>query len=102
MTQAGRFEEMGHALCREIVVALCEDESAVRSYLPTGFGYAFMAVEAAWFLASPFIYGGRALDRLLRHDPSGLDAGSFEFPHGMACGGSRGDDPEVPPVVVEG
>jgi hypothetical protein len=107
MDRAGRFEEKGHDLCRRLIRLLAEDDVL----LPTsmGVGYAMMVVAFSWGLASPVIYGGRALDRLLGHDPNGVDASTFSFdplepdhtcPRDAPCWEGEGD-PEVPAVVVD-
>lgn len=95
MTKAGRLEEKGHDLCRALVVLLTEDEALPT---PAGVGYAMVAVAVAWGLASPVIYGGRLLDRLLACDPTGIDAGTFSFEEPAA---QDEPDPEDLTVVVD-
>ena len=58
--EAGRFEEMGHKLCRRLVVLLTEDDAA-----PTSVGHTMMVVATAWFMAAPLICVGGLMDRLL-------------------------------------
>lgn len=61
MQAAGRFEELGWRLSREIIEAVCEEDDLIPT--PTGMGFVHMAVTFSWLVASPVIYGGRLLDR---------------------------------------
>ncbi len=96
-TKAGRFEEMGHDVCRWFVRLLTEDADVLST--PTGVGYAMVAVAVAWGLASPAIYCGRLLDGLLGHDPDAVDGSTFSFEQEPAAADEP--DPEDLTVVVD-